>query len=129
MLEVANRTRTQIPPVDIAKIYRFVFPSGKMELSVAFVGNAFMQKTNKRYRGKDKTTDVLSFALEKQLSEILISIPKARADARAEHMPFAKKLEQLLIHGMLHIKGYDHERSVAEARRMQARERRIAQKL
>lgn len=129
MLEVVNRTRTRIPPVDIAKIYRFVFPSGKMELSVAFVGDAVMRRANKRYRGKDKTTDVLSFALEKKLGEILISIPKARADARAEHMPLKKKLEQLLIHGMLHIIGYDHERDAPSLRRMQARERRIAQKL
>ncbi len=129
MLEVVNRTRARIPSVDITRIYRFVFPSGKMELSVAFVGDAVMRTANKRYRGKDKTTDVLSFTLEKQLGEILISIPKARADARAEHVPLKKKLEQLLIHGMLHITGYDHERSALDARRMQARERRIAQKL
>lgn len=82
---------------------------------------------NKTFRFKDKPTDVLSFQNEDAFfsgpGDIVISVETAMAAAAQEGMPFDLKLKKLLVHGFLHLCGYDHERSVLEARRMQAVER------
>ncbi len=94
------------------------------EISVAFVGDAEMKKMNRQYRGKNKTTDVLSFVYEtydgrqeKPLQgEIIISYPQAARQARCG---VGEEIKFLLIHGLLHLCGYDHEKSEKEARKME----------
>jgi probable rRNA maturation factor len=90
-----------------------------------------MRALNRRYRGKDRTTDVLSFALREgpfgdvqpeMLGDIVISVPVAEKQARERGHSLSREIEHLLVHGLLHLLGYDHERGHAEARRMRRKE-------
>jgi probable rRNA maturation factor len=104
------------------------------EVSVLLLGDGAMRTLNRRYRGKDRTTDVLSFPLREGrfscvqhnlLGDIVISIPAAARQARAAGETLLDEIDRLLVHGFLHLLGYDHERGGAEAQRMAARERRL----
>ena len=81
------------------------------ELSIAFVDDEDMRELNREYRGKDKTTDVLSFTFPE---EIVISLDQARRQAREERHSLATEVRYLLVHGILHILGYDHETDQGE---------------
>jgi rRNA maturation RNase YbeY len=102
-------------------------------LSVALVDEATMQDLNRRWRGKDRPTDVLAFAQREGeaqhdsslLGDVVISVPTAQSQAAARGRPLDTEITELLVHGILHLLGYDHERSPAEARRMRARTREI----
>jgi len=104
------------------------------ELSVLLVSDRYMRAFNRRYRGKDRPTDVLAFAQAEGhgrvpdglLGDVVLSVDTARRQARDHGTTLARESERLLIHGLLHLLGYDHERSPAEARRMQRRERVLA---
>jgi probable rRNA maturation factor len=100
-------------------------------VSVLFVGDAAMRSLNRRYRKKDRATDVLSFSFREGagwtvqpdlLGDIVISVPAARRQARTAGVPFSQEIDRLLVHGLLHLLGYDHERGGADALRMRARE-------
>lgn len=97
-----------------------------------------MRTLNRRYRGKDRSTDVLSFAYNDgvfpalpgtPLGDLVLSLPAAERQARAAGDPLRRELDRLLVHGFLHLLGYDHERGRREAQRMQARERRLLEAL
>ena len=98
------------------------------ELSILLVSDAEMQRLNRRWRGKDRPTDVLSFPQEADglLGDVVISVDTARRQAAEQRTTLGREADRLLIHGLLHLLGYDHERSAAEARRMQRRERALA---
>jgi probable rRNA maturation factor len=103
------------------------------ELSVALVHDDEMHRLNRDYRGKDRTTDVLAFALREGeatstqepglLGDVVISVPTADRQASERGHTTERELTELLLHGILHLLGYDHERSPAEARRMFAKQR------
>jgi len=104
------------------------------EVSILVVGDRAMRSLNRRYRGKDRTTDVLSFPLREGkfppvqrdlLGDIVLCIPVAVRQARAAGETLFQEVDRLLVHGLLHLLGYDHERGGREARRMEARERRL----
>ncbi|OGP05576.1 MAG: rRNA maturation RNase YbeY [Deltaproteobacteria bacterium GWA2_38_16] len=103
------------------------------ELSIIFVSDAVIQKMNKRYRGKNKPTDVLSFPApchseakpKNLLGDIMISAETAKRDSRKFKISFDEELKFLLIHGFLHLLGYDHEASRKEELRMQRQERKL----
>lgn len=86
------------------------------EISIAFLSDEKMRRLNKTYRGIDATTDVLSF----ETGDILIS---RREAARRGH-----SIDLLVVHGVLHVLGFDHERAT-DARRMERLERRILRTL
>ncbi len=97
-----------------------------------------MRSLNRRFRGIDRTTDVLSFSFREGafadlrpdiLGDIVISVPQAERQAGQAKHPFAREIELLLIHGLAHLLGYDHERGPAEARRMQRRERQFLKRI
>jgi len=84
------------------------------ELSLLFCGDAMMRTFNRRYRRKDRTTDVLSFpagpgAPKGFLGDLVISAPEARRQARSAGVSLRDATEKLLLHGLLHLLGYDHE--------------------
>jgi len=90
-----------------------------------------MRTLNRRYRGKDETTDVLSFSLREglfpaiqpdMLGDIVISVPVAVRQARREGHSVSREIDRLLVHGLVHHLGYDHERGPREARRMARKE-------
>lgn len=102
------------------------------------VGDKAMRSLNRHYRGKDRTTDVLSFPLREGrfsgiqahvLGDIVLSLPAAARQAKAAGDPCRSEIERLLVHGYLHLLGYDHEQSSGEARRMEERERRLRKAL
>jgi len=102
------------------------------ELSILFVGDQRMRGLNRRYRGKDRTTDVLAFPMRgvphsssHLLGDVVIAVPTAARQAKQGHRSMDEELTVLLVHGILHLCGYDHERSETEARRMYRRERMI----
>jgi rRNA maturation RNase YbeY len=101
-------------------------------LGVLFVGDRAMRTLNRKYRDKDHTTDVLSFSFREGahsrirpdvLGDIVISVPAAARQATAAGHTTGREIEILLVHGLVHLLGYDHEISDREARRMQAREK------
>jgi rRNA maturation RNase YbeY len=98
---------------------------GESQLSVLFTGDARIRALNRRWRGVDRPTDVLSFPLGETgcLGDVVISLETARRQAREHGHPLLAEVSVLLAHGILHLCGYDHERGPAEARRMRRKER------
>ncbi len=103
-----------------------------------FVGDRAMRTLNRRYRGKDKTTDVLSFSMREGafprvqpevLGDIVIAVPTAARQAAEAGHALGREIEVLLVHGLLHLLGYDHERSGDEARRMKRRELQLLKRM
>ncbi|MCS6296005.1 MAG: rRNA maturation RNase YbeY [Nitrospira sp.] len=101
-------------------------------LSLEIVGDVRMRRLNRTFRHRDKTTDVLAFATREGpgppsslLGDVVISLPQAIRQARRHQRGIDHEIVVLLIHGMLHLCGYDHERSETEARRMARRERAV----
>ncbi|MDH4100076.1 MAG: rRNA maturation RNase YbeY, partial [Nitrospirota bacterium] len=93
---------------------------------------------NRDYRGKDKTTDVLSFSMhegeaipgeETLLGDVVISLPVAERQAAEKGHSLEQEVTILLIHGILHLLGYDHERGEEEARKMEGLERQLLKKV
>jgi len=104
----------------------------KAELSLALVGNAEIQRLNAKFRKKNYPTDVLSFPAEDGLSgavrllgDVIISVDKARQQARERRRTLDEEMATLLIHGVLHLLGYDHERSAKDARIMERLEKQV----
>ena len=110
----------------------------RRELSLAIVDDAEMRTLNRTYRRRNAPTDVLAFALDESdpalvmprlphapLGDVVISIETAARQARTSRCALAARIDALLIHGILHLVGYDHERSPAEARRMARRAREV----
>jgi probable rRNA maturation factor len=105
-------------------------------LSISLVGDREIQTLNREHRGKDKPTDVLSFPLyepgevpaldgERLLGDVVISVDTARRQAADYDALLQNEIYRLLIHGILHVLGHDHEEP-AERRAMEAEERRLA---
>jgi probable rRNA maturation factor len=96
-------------------------------LSILVVTDGVMRGLNRRWRAKDRATDVLSFPAGQgpgggpYLGDVVVSLDTASRRARAERRPLAAELDRYLAHGLLHLLGFDHERP-EQARRMAARE-------
>jgi probable rRNA maturation factor len=117
------------------------------ELSLTLTSDRAMRRLNRDFRGIDAATDVLSFSQIEQagsappnprsvrnspglpVGDVVISIDTALRQAREYSVSPSARLRRLLIHGFLHLIGYDHERSASDARRMFARERTLAAKI
>lgn len=140
MIEVVNRQRKL--PVDCPRWQVF----GEMALkaiggkvdrnvgaTIAFLSNRQMQALNKRFRGLNHATDVLSFpagrealdhSAESFLGDIAISIEQAENQAAANELDSDQEVAQLILHGLLHLSGYDHETDNGEMNRLELRLRR-----
>ncbi len=98
------------------------------EVSVLFCADRRMRSLNRRYRGRDRSTDVLAFpagdAGRGFLGDIVISVPYAAREARRREEPAARELDRLLLHGFLHLMGYDHETDDGEMDALEGRLRR-----
>lgn len=104
------------------------------ELSVELVGDPRMRRLNREYRNKDRPTDVLAFPMRESdnpcptlLGDVVISVPTVLRQAKEAGRSVNDELATLLVHGVLHLCGYDHERNKEEAARMHRRERTILQ--
>ncbi|HUO03898.1 MAG TPA: rRNA maturation RNase YbeY [Candidatus Binataceae bacterium] len=117
------------------------------ELSLILTHDRAIRALNRKFRGKDAATDVLSFSQIEEagkrrpnprtvrdhaglpLGDIVISVDTALAQAREYRVTPRERIRTLLVHGFLHLLGYDHERSAADARKMSARERALAARM
>jgi probable rRNA maturation factor len=105
------------------------------ELSVVVVGDRTIHRLNREYLGRDKPTNVISFAMQEGefsglnpqfLGDVAISADTAAREAEEGGVAFESRLTFLLLHGILHLAGYDHERSGdEEARRMERKEKEL----
>ncbi|WP_126443714.1 rRNA maturation RNase YbeY [Sulfuricystis multivorans] len=85
------------------------------------------RELNRAYRGKDYATNVLSFVYEDEpvVGDLVICLPVVRREAVEQGKALRDHLAHMVVHGMLHLQGYDHETNVRDAARMEAREREV----
>lgn len=110
---------------------------GNSELSLLLLSDPAMRELNRHYRGKDTPTNVLSFPMQEGrdlpngvlLGDIVISADTAAREARMLKVPLRQRLNWLLIHGLVHLLGFDHERSTHEALLMGTQEHELQQQL
>ena len=112
-VEVTGPAVPRLPRREIASFVRKVLrhlDHDVEEASIAFVDDAAMTSLNRKFRHKNKTTDVLTFPGDAPfLGDIVISLDQARRQARDEKHSLATEVRYLLLHGVLHAMGYDHE--------------------
>jgi probable rRNA maturation factor len=113
----------------------------RSELSLELIGDRRMRRLNREYRKKDRPTDVLAFPIREavmprgmypvtqMLGDVVISLPTAVRQAKEAGRSIDDELVMLLVHGVLHLCGYDHERNPREAARMLRRERALFHQL
>jgi len=94
-------------------------------VTIAFVSDSRIKELNRQFRGKDNATDVLSFPMsnedEDELGDIAISVDRAELQAKENKLTFDEEVAQLLLHGLLHLSGYDHETDNGEMNRFELR--------
>jgi probable rRNA maturation factor len=144
---VDEEFRGEIDGGRVTRIVRHILKAERVappyELSLVFTDSKTVRQLNRDYRGIDEATDVLAFAMLRQkgddssfalppdgitrLGEIVISYPKAVAQAKEHGHPPEEELALLVIHGVLHLLGYDHEEPEAESK-MREREKELLEK-
>lgn len=111
--------------------------TAQAELSLLFTDDAHIQVLNREWRGKDKPTNVLSFPafdvapgdpLAPMLGDIVLALETISSEAALEEKPFEHHLTHLIVHGLLHLLGYDHE-TEEQAEEMEALERAALRRL
>jgi rRNA maturation RNase YbeY len=138
-----DHTRSARPAISRATALRFIratlkgakIPADKtIEIAVVLIGKTRMRALNKKWRKADKTTDVLAFPLSQpsykgytslSLGDIFISPMIVREKAARTGLSERAQMAWTLVHGVLHLAGYDHERSPAAAKEMAALEHKI----
>ena len=136
-MKILIRNRQRYRPLDKIRLTKAAgsiltfLNQTEAELSILFVGDKKMKELNSAYRGKNKSTDVLSFEagipvrdsdVNNVLGDIVINIPRAESQAKEYGTGFYEELYRLLIHGTLHLVGYDNEVSKHEERKMRKKE-------
>lgn len=120
-VDVAGRAVPRLSRRDVADFARRALRAARGnidELSIAFVDDATMRALNRKFRRKNKTTDVLTFP-----DEIVISLDQARRQARDERHSLAIEVRYLILHGILHALGYDHETDDGEMNALEVKVR------
>ena len=134
-ITVLDRQRAaRVSPVRVEAFVAFALArlrSRGAQVTVLLVGDRAIRELNRRWRGKDATTDVLSFSqLEGEggglhpelLGDVVISVATALRHAREAGCCHGAELDRLVVHGVLHLLGYEHEGDAAAARAMRRRE-------
>jgi probable rRNA maturation factor len=137
MIEVVNRQRkvsldSKYWQSFTAKALQVV-PTNNAGVTIAFVSDRSMRALNRRWRGKAGTTDVLSFpslqddfeiVVEPTLGDVVISVEQAARQAKANRLGLDAEISQLILHGLLHLCGFDHETDNGEMNALELRLRR-----
>jgi len=130
MVEVVNRQRRLKLDTEAWSTFaaKALDATGKSEASatIAFVSDKRIRELNRQFRGVDKATDVLSFPAEEKvnLGDIAVSVDTAAVQAKDNGFAFEGEIAQLILHGLLHLCGYDHETDNGEMNRLELRIRR-----
>ena len=126
MVEINNLSQEQVRERLLRRIARMVLEGenrGEADLSIALVVEKRMRALNKIYLKKDRVTNVLSFANgDLGLDEVVLCPAAIRRDAERYGILFEKELARALIHGILHVLGYEHEKNSQMSTRMFAKE-------
>ncbi len=126
MIEINNLTTVEIDEKKIKVIIENILEKEKKrgDVSLAFVGQGRIRVLNKKYRGKNRVTDILAFSESKVsfekfrvgptkkfpgLGELVICLREVKKNAKKYNSSFEKELARILIHGVLHLLGYEHE--------------------
>lgn len=102
--------------------------NGPAQVTIRFLDEVEAQLLNRDYRKKDYATNVLTFPYTTEpvlAGDLALCVPVVLREAEQQHKPVQAHFAHLILHGMLHLQGYDHEASDAEAERMEAREREL----
>ena len=140
-IEVINRQRIlKLNRNQIEQLGQSVFlriHRNEATATVSFIRDAMMQQLNRDYRGIDKPTDVLAFAYHEGISDnepdlnpdflgdVVISVETAARYAQEQNISCETEINWLVIHGLLHLAGYDHETDNGEMRRLERRLRKV----
>lgn len=125
MIEINNLTKFKIDGKSFSQVAKKVLKGENRRtetISLVFVNEQEIKKLNKKFRGKDKATDVLSFELSDQdkpvlnkknryLGEVVICPQVVKQNSKKDKLIFEKELLKVFIHGILHLLGYEHEKS------------------
>lgn len=137
MIEVVNRQRKL--PLDSERWQTFVekawrvIPTSAEGVTIAFVSDRVMRELNRLWRHKQGTTDVLSFPVEQNefekaegpsLGDVVISVEQAARQAKENGLTLEQEIAQLVLHGLIHLCGYDHSTDEGEMNRLELRLRR-----
>jgi probable rRNA maturation factor len=131
MIEVVNRQRKH--KLDLERWQEFVaralalLSAERDGVTVAFVSDRSMRELNRMWRHTSSTTDVLSFPSapadvpneESTMGDVVISVDRAREQARDNGLTLENEIQQLILHGLLHLCGYDHEIDNGEMNRLE----------
>lgn len=140
-IEINNLTNFTVDKKTFSTVAKKVLLGENREtetLSLAFVGKEEMQKLNKKFRKKNKPTDVLSFDLtthyslptiNSELGEIIICPDVVKENAKKYEVTAKSEMLKVFVHGILHLCGYDHEKSDREAEEMEARQEKYLSKV
>jgi probable rRNA maturation factor len=113
LVTLNNKTKSKLPRLPFVSIKEKILGK-KYDLSVSFLSASAQRKINKTYRGKDKTTNILSFTLSENSGEITFDLVQVKHDAPNFGMSYSKFLKFLFIHGCLHLKGFEHSSTMEE---------------
>jgi len=138
---IANYQKKKVRLKDVRSIVSEVLREEGIddgEISIVLSDDKFIQDLNQRYRGVNESTDVLSFSPGPEipvprnhvlLGEVIISIERCSRQAKEYKNDFYNELSLLLIHGALHLLGYDHNEEEEDSCRMRKRERELLKKV
>ena len=137
MVEIVNRQRRRKLNLkqwrDFGEKVLQTIGGNKRNATIVFVSDGAIKELNRRFRGKNYPTDVLSFPtaaatfeIEHQslLGDVVISVERATAQAKEHGLSFSDEVRQLILHGLLHLCGHDHETDRGEMNRLELRLRR-----
>ena len=130
MVEVVNRQRRLKLDTEAWSTFadKALHAIGKNDspATIAFVSDKRIRELNRQFRGVDKATDVLSFPAEEKvnLGDIAVSVDTAAMQAQENGLTIEGEIAQLILHGLLHLCGYDHETDNGEMNRLELKLRR-----
>ena len=113
MMDIKNTTRKKNPPIKFKLIKEFVLGKN-YELSLVLIGNDLSRKLNKQHKKIDKPTNILTFPLSKTAGEIFINLPLSKKQSLRFERKYNDFVGFLFIHGLLHLKGYEHSSKMEE---------------
>lgn len=126
-MTIINQTKDRIPRDFIKSWTDQVFTELKKRnlaklcnITVVFVSESKIKKLNSQYRNKNKATDVLSFESDdpESLGELVLCLPVLKKQAREHKLTLKEEIGYMILHGILHLLGYDHETSERDAKKM-----------
>lgn len=135
MIKVEINGCSALNSAETVKVVRAALKAARFhtaKVSIAFLSSQVIRKWNKLYRNNDQETDVLSFGFSRprgdekkwqRFGELLIAESVAKRNAQRKKLPLRDELKLLLVHGCLHLAGYDHEKKLEEKKMFALQER------